>query len=342
VAGTEEARHAVFEAHVPQTAVIPRRGKPLRVEYEGAPEFAAIPGTELAYALNTASSVFRLGDAYYCCAEAVWYESKKPTGTWKVCVEVPEEIYRIPPTCPHYIARFVFVYGATPDEVYVGYTQGYLGSYVLGPTLVYGTGYDYEGWTGSGAYLAPPATWGYAPFYDVDEGTWLFRLGFWWEESGEDGTAARKVVRRNVYRWRERTDAADSRSRAARNAREEADKAPSRERLVTRGPSDDIYAGPDGYVYRRSAEGWQRREGEAWSAPRNPEAERKRQELLRRNQQMKMQFDLDRQYDARRGAEYFARGRALAESAPGDDPYSSGSRYYGPSYYGPRFHYYAR
>ena len=40
--------------------------------------------------------------------------------------------------------KYAYVYDVTPQVVYVGCTPGYYGTYVWGPTIVYGTGYWYR------------------------------------------------------------------------------------------------------------------------------------------------------------------------------------------------------
>jgi hypothetical protein len=69
---------------------------------------------------------------------------------------------RVPPSNPNYNAKYVKVYDSTEDTVTVGYTPGYTGSYVDNGTVVYGTGYDYSGYSSPEAYIPPPATYGYA------------------------------------------------------------------------------------------------------------------------------------------------------------------------------------
>jgi hypothetical protein len=54
----------------------------------------------------------------------------------------------------------------------MGYTPGYLNSFVDGPTVVYGTGYDYQPWDGE--YFYPrPWTWGFDMCYNPWSG-WGF------------------------------------------------------------------------------------------------------------------------------------------------------------------------
>lgn len=185
VAGTLQAEDAVIEASIPQTQEI-RRDAPvdLQVSYDGDPKFDAIEGTTAAYATNTPDSVIKADSDYYCCKDAVWYQSPQPSGPWVVCVSVPKDIYRIPPSSPVYNVTYVRVYQSTPTTVFVGYTLGYTGCYARGGVVVYGTGYRYAAWRG-GVYYARPATWGFAVRYNPYTDSWGFgaragRYGAWY------------------------------------------------------------------------------------------------------------------------------------------------------------------
>ncbi len=177
IADTKEAHEAVLEAYIPQTAEVKRSQAQVEVTYDGNPEFVEIEDTDLHYAANTASSVIRSGDLYYCCNDGVWFVASDPAGPWEVCDSVPQEIYTIPPSCPVYNVKYVYVYDSTPEVVYVGYTPGYVGSYVYGGTGVYGTGYVYPGWSGT-VYYPRPVTWGFAVRYNPYTGNWGFRFGY--------------------------------------------------------------------------------------------------------------------------------------------------------------------
>jgi hypothetical protein len=181
IAGTAEGRDAVLDAGIPQTAVIRRdAGTDLTVAYDGDPQFQDVsesPG--VAYARNTPEDVLRVNGLYYCCHQAVWYESALPTGPWTVSVSVPPVIYTLPPSCPDYNVQYVSVYDYTPDYVTCGYLPGYTGTFVYGSTIVYGTGYVYPGWYGT-AYFPPLCTWGYAAYYDPFACAWGFDVGLYW------------------------------------------------------------------------------------------------------------------------------------------------------------------
>jgi hypothetical protein len=80
----------------------------------------------------------------------------------------------IPPSCPVYNVRYVYVYDTTPDVVYMGYLPGYVGCYPYYGTVVYGTGYRYKPWRGRHHYYPRPTTWGFHPRYNP----WLSRWSF--------------------------------------------------------------------------------------------------------------------------------------------------------------------
>jgi len=168
---TDEAKEAIANASIPETAAINRDEAKLEVTYDGEPKFEPIEGTAMEYGLNTSYSVVKAERKYYCCDNAVWFESDSPNGPWMVCVSVAKEIYTIPPSCPLYPVKYVYVYHSTPTVVYVGYTPGYVGCYVYGGCVIYGTGYVYRPWYGT-VYYPRPATYGYRFHYNGSSGNW--------------------------------------------------------------------------------------------------------------------------------------------------------------------------
>jgi hypothetical protein len=158
VPGTPPAKEALIANSIPQTATITRSEAQLRVEYDGEPQFKDIPGTQLQYAVNTATPVIRVTDKnYYAVENAVWFVAAWPRGPWAVATAVPEEIYAIPPSAPLHYVTYVKVYGSTPETVNEGYTPGYYGSVVSSETttVVYGTGFYYPPYVGNYWYGAP-------------------------------------------------------------------------------------------------------------------------------------------------------------------------------------------
>lgn len=142
VPGTDEAEDAIFLATIPRKATVNRQGTTVEVAYEGAPNFVLVDGMKsVHYASNTPYDVFRVKESYYACYQGIWFASSSPTGPWVVCDSVPDEIYTIPPTSPMYNVTYVRVYESTPDTVVVGYTSGYVGTYVAYGVLLFGAGY---------------------------------------------------------------------------------------------------------------------------------------------------------------------------------------------------------
>jgi hypothetical protein len=176
VAGTDAAKDAVMDAQIPQTAKINRNSTTTDVTYDGRPKFTDIEGTNLQYAVNTSSTVFRNGGdgRFYVVDNGVWFVSDNATGPWVVSTVRPVDVDLIPPSYPVYNAKYVNIYDVDPDYAYMGYTPGYLNSFIYGPTVVYGTGFYYSPWYG--AYYYPrPWSWGFNFGY-----TPYFGWGFGW------------------------------------------------------------------------------------------------------------------------------------------------------------------
>jgi len=176
VAGTDAAKDAVMDAEIPQTAKVDRNTATTNVTYDGRPKFTDIDGTNLQYAVNTSSTVIRNGGdgRFYVVDNGVWFVSDNATGPFIVSTVRPVDVDLIPPSVPVYNAKYVNIYDVDPDYVYMGYTPGYLNSFVYGPTVVYGTGFYYQPWYG--AYYYPrPWSWGFNFGY-----TPYFGWGFGW------------------------------------------------------------------------------------------------------------------------------------------------------------------
>ena len=162
VPGTPQAREAAIANTVPQMATVARSAAHLEIAYDGSPVFQPIEGTALQNAVNSPVPVIRVGEAsFYALDNGVWFVSSSPFGPWTLTSYVPSMIYSIPRSSPLYYVTYVRVYDSTPEVVYVGYTPGYVGSYVSSDNVVvYGTGWPYRPWIGSVWYGAP-VTWGF-------------------------------------------------------------------------------------------------------------------------------------------------------------------------------------
>ena len=179
VAGTEEAEEAVLDAYVPQTAAVARGEVDIDVQYDGNPVYQPVDGTDLTYIANTGSTVLVADGLYYLVEDGVWYVSASPNGPWQVATQRPAQVDTIMPTSPVHNVRYVQVYDVTPSVVYVGYTPGYVGSYVYGPTLVYGSGWNYQPWVSPYYYYPRFSTWGFNVSYNSWSG-WNFGLSWGW------------------------------------------------------------------------------------------------------------------------------------------------------------------
>ena len=180
IPGTAPAKEALIANSIPQTATITRVEAQLDVKYDGDPQFKSITGTELQYAVNTATPVIRVDEKnYYSLENAVWFRATAPLGPWEVATSVPESIYSIPTDAPLHFVTYVKVYRSTPEVVYVGYTPGYYGSVVSSTTMtvVYGTGFYYPPYIGSYWYGAP-YTYGVGVVSTWSSGTgWSLTIG---------------------------------------------------------------------------------------------------------------------------------------------------------------------
>jgi hypothetical protein len=177
VPGTDQAKDAVMDTQIPQTAAVDRATATVTIAYDGDPRFSTIPGTQVEYAINTSSQVLRIGGLYYACDKAVWFVAKSAKGPWAVSDSVPKAVSTIPPSAPVYNVKYVEVYQSTPTVVYVGYTPGYTFAYPYYGTVVYGTGFVYPAYVSPVVYYPPPVTYGVAVRYNPWTG-WTVGFGY--------------------------------------------------------------------------------------------------------------------------------------------------------------------
>ncbi|MHC4646642.1 MAG: hypothetical protein ACYTBJ_14180 [Planctomycetota bacterium] len=279
------------------------------VVYDGNPKFEKIEGTDMYYGVNTAHSVIRYGNNYYCWHDGVWFVGGSYRGPWQVCVAVPQVIYSIPPSCPVYHVKYVYVYAYTPEVVYVGYTPGYVGCYVYGGTVVYGTVYVYHGWYHR-YYYARRATRGFAVRYNPHTGNWGFRLGYrsgggwfvgraygrgWWGAGGYRDIDIN--INRNINIDRSRNNLYNKRRDVVRGpgAGRRGAGRPGTGRPGTGGPGgggpvttqgrrNNVYADRNGNVHRKTDKGWQQRDRSGWSDRTTSRSGRTSSELNRHDQ----------------------------------------------------------
>lgn len=320
IAGTQAAREAVMDAQIPQTAKVDRRNAQADVVYDGEPQFDDISGTDMQYAVNTQAPVIRFRGTYYVVDKGVWFESFSPNGPWTVCIERPGEVDIIPPSCPVYNVKYVYIYDATPDWVYTGYTPGYLNTYIYNGTVVYGTGFYYRPWFGT-YYYPRPYTWGFGVSYNPWEGYslgWNYGYGWfnmgvgvnywrgwrggWWGPAvyrppyqwGGDyrrggGFYGNRVMsyrnvrvynNTNIYNFRRNVVTVNRVGNTARGGFR-----PNMPNDINRRPVGGVYSDRQGNVYERTPQGgWQQRQNRRWEPVdnnRTPVLEQQNQRRIR-------------------------------------------------------------
>jgi uncharacterized protein (TIGR03000 family) len=283
VAGTPQAREALIANRVPQTAAIKRSEAKIAPVFDGKPQLQPIEGTALQYVVNTPTPIVQVApDSYYALENGVWFAAPSVEGPWAAAPGVPDAIYTIPTSSPIWYATNAYVYGFTPDYVYVGYTPGYFGTCVApSGVVVYGTGWNFAPWLGR-AWYGRPWTYGWGARFGWTAGG--FGFGFaagvgrpWWGPVGWNarwgGTAWRAGWERgwggayagahvshvnfnnvNVYnRW-----GASVHSGRTTVVSHQAAVAGYQRGL------NNVVAGADGAAYRRTATGWETHTAEGW------------------------------------------------------------------------------
>ena len=201
---TPQANEAVIANSIPQTATVQRHEAKLDVTYDGSPAFKPIAGTPLQYAVNTPEPVIEVNSRrFYSVENGVWFQATSPNGPWQVATNVPSVIYSIPVSSPLHYVTYAQVYGSTPDEVYVGYTPGYLGTEVCPDNVVvYGTGWYYPPYIGS-YWVGGPCTYGFGAGFACN---WDVGFGFGFSDGLWLGTWARPWWGPYGWGWRHHYD----------------------------------------------------------------------------------------------------------------------------------------
>ncbi|MEE4175399.1 MAG: hypothetical protein V2I57_14200 [Xanthomonadales bacterium] len=267
VPGTLESALAYIEATLPRQTVVSAGSGPGRdVVYYGEPRFEPIPETRLERAVNTPSAVIRHNNAYYLNQEAAWYRASTPTGPWKVTIQVPDEIYAIPPSDPLYPVTFVRPLGnpSRDDEARFAYTEGYNGMYTIDRRVVQGTGWNYRPWVGTWSgypmYLGYPPTYGW-PRY----GYWGPR-GYWghWAMYSPPQVLEFESEPRGVGGGPAEPSEMDPRK--TRRGYDYSTLTQQRQAGGELSPylADDLFVDPSGQVYRQTDDGWSRHQDGEW------------------------------------------------------------------------------
>ena len=192
IPGTTQAKEALIATQIPQTAQVNRSNATFSPQLPGAPDLKPIDGTSLKYVDNSSVPLIQVSSgAWFALQKAVWFTAPAMEGPWRVAISVPAEIYAIPPSSPIYYATYVKIYDSSDTTVTVGYTPGYMGSYVSDGTVVYGTGYTYTPYIGETVWYGPPVTYGYAAGIAWTPWTgWGYGFGMGWAYGAAWGAAA--------------------------------------------------------------------------------------------------------------------------------------------------------
>jgi hypothetical protein len=195
----------VLLAQVPQTARVKRKElKAPDVDYQGEPQFEAIPTTSLSRAVNTDKEIIKVGDLYYMCFQGVWFMARSASGPWEVASSVPKEIYQIPSSSPVHNVTYVTVVEDDSDDEWVTYAAvaGYTGMMVAWGCAVWGTGWYYPPYVWYGGfypvYYPFYPTYGYGAWYNPWTGAYG-RGAAWYGPYGGAGVGARYNPRTGTY-----------------------------------------------------------------------------------------------------------------------------------------------
>jgi hypothetical protein len=189
VPGTREAKDAILLASVPTSTKVAAGPAQATAQYSGEPKFAPIQGTSVQSAVNTASQIFLVDNAYYWCNNGAWLTSSSPNGPWVYCTSVPPAIYTIPANNPAHNVTYVTVQESTPSTVVYNQTSGYSGEYVATTGVVmFGMGLltaalidnwddDWDDWDHHHYYPAPYYSYGRGAVYNHGYGGYVSHYG---------------------------------------------------------------------------------------------------------------------------------------------------------------------
>ena len=199
-----------------------------------------------------------------------------------------------------FIMLNIYIYDSTPTVVYIGYYPGYVGSYVYGPTIVYGTGWYYHPWYGA-HYYPRPVTWGFGVHYNPYAGwsfsfgirfggphLWMgygwhpyYRHGYWGARGYRGGyrhgyrhgyrsgyyAGRRDAHKRNMYRNQNQgnRNIYNKKENIKRNKDVPRQRDKKKTDFSTRN-KNNVYSDRDGNVHRKTKDGWEQRDKSGWTS----------------------------------------------------------------------------
>ena len=176
IPGTVESRLAILEATLPEEKSVDKlEPLDLKIEFDGAPIFEAIPATQVSRISNSAYNIIKFKSDYYLCYAAAWYLADEPAGPYFPAEYVPQEIYKIPASSPSYPVTDVTITQADQQAITYSHTQAYSSNvYISYGVPVYGTGWYYPPYYG--LYYYPYfMSYGYGSYYNPNTGRYTTR-----------------------------------------------------------------------------------------------------------------------------------------------------------------------
>lgn len=169
VPGTAAAMEATRDRSVPAVQKVDR-SVTTKVDYDGAPEFSPIEGTQLQYATNTCAIVLLQNGEYYTLDDGIWFIAGAPMGPWRVSGRRPVGLELIPRQYPAYRSRFVYIFRTTAGFVWDGYLPGYLDDPSGGCGVAEMTNYDFmdDAWCFDLDFVFGWGGGGYDGYYRID------------------------------------------------------------------------------------------------------------------------------------------------------------------------------
>ncbi len=274
VPGTEQAKDALLGNTLPRQATVARGAIKLEIPHKGQPRFAPIEGTGIEVASNVGVDLFRIDGGLYCCSDGIWFAAQSVNGPWKLCDKLPEAFAKIPATSPYFNVSYVRIVGATDKAVTYAYTTGYFGCFANRGVVVWGTGRRHK-WSDAGWQAAWDArdywlkrwrrdelhqwfrhlTFGQGRWYDHLTG--LYRVNF-------DSMMHAKFRTHQAQAYRTWNGTAVLPTEKREVPKPEPVAKPKKKRAVVAKSRANLYAGPNGKVYKYSYGVWFRQEGERW------------------------------------------------------------------------------
>jgi hypothetical protein len=175
---TPEAVAAVAASLERRAQSLSRADARCSVRWNGPPAWQAVPGTMLRASLNASQPVIEVGAQFFCCDNAAWFSADSADGPWALADAVPDDIASIPPASPAFPVTFVDVVASDDASVTFAWSPGYLGTYVDGGAVVFGTGFSPAAVEfAAGAFASQPQTFAQPVAFDPAVGAFVAVAG---------------------------------------------------------------------------------------------------------------------------------------------------------------------